>query len=315
MPKPDDLSRDAYCFLGLPLDAIEMRGVLRRIRAAADCKTPFLVSTINVNFVATAQVNVEFWRSILISDLCPVDGMPIVWLARALGVPIKGRVAGSDIFEALKKERETLRPLKVFLFGGDEGVATTAAAVLNEKPSGLCCVGAVYPGFGNIEEMSRPELIDQINASQADLIVVALGAAKGQTWLLQNHDRLRVPVRIHLGAVINFTAGKIQRAPVIWRKLGLEWLWRIKEEPSLWRRYAHDGGVLLRLFVTRVLPLALAAQWQRLRALKPQELQINEAHHNTATDLKFVRRCYRSLRAPSYLLLSPEYRWRKVTND
>jgi N-acetylglucosaminyldiphosphoundecaprenol N-acetyl-beta-D-mannosaminyltransferase len=107
-------------------------------------------------------------------------------------------------------------------------------------------------------------LIEQINASNADFLVAALGARNGQLWLLRNHSRLQVPVRSHLGATINFQAGTVKRAPRIMRKLGLEWLWRIKEEPPLFYRYWHDGVVLLRLLATRVLPLALAMRWRKL---------------------------------------------------
>ena len=282
---PDDLARDVYCILGLPIDAVELPEAVRRIDAAAADGTPFLISTVNVNFLVTSAVNTEFRDAVLISDLCSADGMPIVWIARLLGIPIKHRVAGSDIFDTLQAGRGTARPLRVFLFGGAMGTAATAASAINSKPGGLRCVGSIFPGYGNIDDMSRDVIINAINASQADVLIVALGAAKGQMWLLRNHHRLRAPVRSHLGAAVNFAAGTVRRSPLILRQLGLEWLWRIKEEPHLWRRYAHDGGVLLRLFVTGVLPLAMAAQWQRLRALKPQELQINEAHDDTATTL------------------------------
>jgi N-acetylglucosaminyldiphosphoundecaprenol N-acetyl-beta-D-mannosaminyltransferase len=105
--------------------------------------------------------------------------------------------------------------------------------------------------------------MEQINSSEADFLVAALGAKKGQIWLHRNRDRLRVPIRAHLGATINFQAGAIKRAPYLMQKLGLEWLWRIKEEPSLFKRYWHDGRTLLRLLPTRILPLAATARWHK----------------------------------------------------
>jgi N-acetylglucosaminyldiphosphoundecaprenol N-acetyl-beta-D-mannosaminyltransferase len=122
--------------------------------------------------------------------------------------------------------------------------------------------------------MSRDHIIDEVNSSHADILVAALGAKKGQLWLLRNHDRLRIPVRAHLGATINFAAGNVRRAPSAVRSLGLEWLWRIKEEPYLWRRYWNDGVTLLGLLFTRVLPLAIMARWQRLFEPKQQALII-----------------------------------------
>jgi N-acetylglucosaminyldiphosphoundecaprenol N-acetyl-beta-D-mannosaminyltransferase len=121
------------------------------------------------------------------------------------------------------------------------------------------------PGFGTVDEMSGNNIIDMVNSSHADFLAVSLGAKKGQLWLRRNHEHLTIPVRAHLGATINFQAGTIRRAPPSVRAWGLEWLWRIKEEPYLWRRYWNDGCVLLRLLLTRVLPLAIVNRWHRLR--------------------------------------------------
>lgn len=261
----DDLSREVYCILGMPIDAADMQGVITSIQAAAACGTPFVISTPNVNFLINSQEDPLFREALLLSDLCPPDGAPIVWIARLIGLPIRDRVAGSDIFETLKGSPSYQRPIKVVLFGGTELAAATACKRLNAGSTGLHCVGFVSPGFGTIDELSQDRFIEQINSSNADFLVAALGAKKGLLWLQRNHDRLRIPVRAHLGATINFQAGLVGRAPFALRKLGLEWLWRIKEEPHLWRRYWHDGSVLLRLMLTRVLPIALHARWLQLR--------------------------------------------------
>ena len=262
---PDDLSREVYCILGMPVDAIGMHAALRRIESAAAGRTPFLISTPNLNFLVNSQLDRDFRESLILSDLCTADGMPIIWIAWLTGIPIKNRIAGSDIFDALKAEHNTAYPLKIFFFGGAEGVAAAASRALNSQPSGLYCVGSLYPGFCSVEEMSRDDIIDNINSSGADFLVASLGAQKGQSWLQRNHHRLLIPVRAHLGASLNFQAGTVRRAPPIMRKFGLEWLWRIKEEPYLWRRYWNDGSVLLRLLFTRVLPLAFWTWWLRLK--------------------------------------------------
>ena len=176
-------------------------------------------------------------------------------------VPISKRVAGSDIFEALKSQRTIEQPLRIFFFGARDGVAERACTQINNKKCGLICVGSLFPGFGTIEEFSQDHVIEQINSSAADFLVASLGAEKGQLWLVQNSRRLQVPVRAHLGAVVGFQAGEIQRAPRFVRKLGLEWVWRIKEEPMLWTRYWRDGCVLLRLLLTRVLPIVIETRW------------------------------------------------------
>ncbi len=282
----DDLSREVYCLQGMPLDAIEMPAVLKRIEAAAASAAPFVLSTPNLNFLVSCRSDPEFRESLLLSDLCPTDGMPIVWIAKLMGVPIRGRIAGSDIFEALKATCSASQPLKVFLFGGAEGVAAAACRALNARPSGVTCVGSMYPGFGTIDELSRDDLIAAVNASHADFLVAALGARKGQLWLQRNHHRLRIPVRAHLGATINFQAGTVKRAPFLLRSSGLEWLWRIKEEPYLWRRYRSDGLMLLRLLFTRILPLTVWTRWLQLRFDRAgHDLAIDRVQHNESVIL------------------------------
>jgi len=275
---PDDLSREVYCILGLPFDSIGMHEVLRRIESAAAGQTPLLIATPNLNSLVISELDRDYRELLLLSDLCTADGMPIIWIAWLIGIPIKNRIAGSDIFDALKAEHSTAHPLKIFLLGGPEGVARTASQALNSQPSGLYCVGWLYPGFGSVEEMSRDDIIDNINSSGADFLVASLGNQKGHLWLLRNHHRLSIPVRAHLGASLNFQAGTVRRAPPIMRKLGLEWLWRIKEEPYLWRRYWNDGGVLLRLLFTHVLPFAFWTSWLRLRYERREDFIITQAH-------------------------------------
>ena len=266
--------------LGMPVDAVDMASALARIDEAAAGTKPFLVSTCNLNFLANSLSDPGFRESLLLSDLCTADGMPILWLARLLGVPVKERVAGSEIFEALGSRSPWRKQLAVFLFGGPHGVADAACRALNSHPGGLRGAGSMYPGYGLVEDLSSDAIIDAINSSHADFLTVALGPAKGQAWLRRNHDRVRIPVRAHLGAAVSFQAGAVKRAPRIVQKLCLEWLWRIKEEPHLWTRYFQDGCVLLRLLLTRVLPLAARMLWDHTRALRARrDLRIVTSHN------------------------------------
>ena len=207
-----DLTRDVYCVFGAPIDATDMAATLRRINQASTNSEPILISTVNLNFLANSLADPEFRDSLLFSDFCTADGMPIVWLARLLGLPIRERIAGADILDKLRA-KTSLRKLKVFFFGGADGIAEAARRVLNAENGGLTCVGTLNPGYGTIDDMSSDAVIAKINASNADFLIVALGASKGQAWLSRNHHRLRVPVRAHLGAAINFQAGTVRRAP------------------------------------------------------------------------------------------------------
>jgi N-acetylglucosaminyldiphosphoundecaprenol N-acetyl-beta-D-mannosaminyltransferase len=275
-----DLEREVYGVLGVPVDAVNMASTLDRITAAATGRKPFLISTINLNFLVTSQSDEQFRESILRSDLCTADGMPIIWIARILGIPISARIAGSDVFAALKGRQHPARRLKVFLFGGANGVAAKACEKINAEHSSLFCTGWRDPGFVNIDDMSTETHLNEINSSKADFLALALGAKKGQEWLLRNHDRVQIPVRVHLGATINFQAGTLTRAPKFMQKSGLEWLWRILQEPKLWRdRYRNDGFALLRLLVTRVIPLRALERWNR-ESSRNQGLAVASSENN-----------------------------------
>lgn len=253
-----DFQRPVYCVLGLPFDAITMERASAKIIDAARSKQRCFFSTPNLNFAVASLDGGEFRDSVIRSDLSVVDGMPLVWIAKLLGLPITERVAGSGLFEALRKRPGKV--LLVYFFGGPDGVAEIAANKLNASASGLVCVGYNSPGFASIEEMSSDAVIKDINDSKADFLVVALGAKKGQAWIEHNLSRLQAPVVSHLGAVVNFVAGTVKRAPAWVGQLGGEWLWRIKEEPTLWKRYLNDGLMLLKLMTLQVIPCAVAVR-------------------------------------------------------
>jgi N-acetylglucosaminyldiphosphoundecaprenol N-acetyl-beta-D-mannosaminyltransferase len=258
---PTDFNREVHCILGLPFDAVTMPEVVQRIRDAAAKRTPCFLSTPNLNFLIGCQSDTTFRNSVINSDISTIDGIPIVWIARLLGIPIRERVAGSDLFNQLRAASP--KQLTVYFFGGMEGVAETACQKLNTPSSGILCVGFESPGFGSVQEMSSDASINKINASDADFLLISLGAKKGQAWIEHNRTRISVPVMSHLGAVINFVAGTVERAPIGIQRLGLEWLWRIKEEPGLWRRYAADGLTFIRLLTTRVIPYAWLRYWHK----------------------------------------------------
>lgn len=239
--------RQQYQLLGLPFDPVNLDQACQRVFHAIETRQRCFISTPNLNFVINAQRDAEFARSVMLSDVNLADGMPLIWAARWLKIPLPERVAGSSLFDEVVKRSDVSRPLRVFFFGGDPGVAEKAADVLNTRSATVICCGYHDPGRGDVASMSTPEIREKINAAQADFLVVSLGAKKGQSWILNNLESLNVPVVSHLGAVVNFVAGTVKRAPGRWQKLGLEWLWRIVEEPYLWKRYATDGLAALRL--------------------------------------------------------------------
>ena len=272
-----DFDRDVHCLLGLPIDALGIDAVVRKLRDAVRDRSRCFLSTPNLNFAIAAQSDAAFRDSVLHSDLSVADGMPLVWVAQLLGIPLRERVAGATLFERLRAGAEA--PVNVYFFGGPDGVAARACEHLNAMPSALRCVGFDAPGFVPVEAMSGEAQLARIDASGADFVVVALGARKGQAWIERNRGRLQAPLISHLGAVVNFVAGTVARAPRWVQRVGLEWLWRIKEEPGLWRRYAKDGVAFVHLLVTRVVPHAIHA-----RRAVPSPAQLAAAQLEMAAD-------------------------------
>ena len=259
---PPNFSRDVRSILGLPFDATTQVQAEQTLRSAIIERRSCFMSTPNLNFAVACLNDFAFRESVLQSDLSLADGWPIVACARLAGTRLPERVAGSALFERLRVSAQ--RPqLAVYFFGGPDGAASAACGVLNRANEGTSCVGFEAPGFGSIEEMSTDALIDRINHSRPDILVLALGAKKGQEWIQHNLLRLQVPVISHLGAVVNFVAGTVRRAPDGMQSTGLEWLWRVKEEPKLWKRYAADGTILLSVLIPRVFAWATS----RLRTL------------------------------------------------
>ncbi|QTN26850.1 WecB/TagA/CpsF family glycosyltransferase [Rhodoferax sp. AJA081-3] len=264
--------RNVHCVLGLPFDAVSLEQAVESIRDAITRRAPCFISTPNLNFLIAGHTNAAFRNSVGRSDLSLADGMPIVWLAKLMGIPITQRVSGSDVFEALRQGVGPL--LKVYFFGGPPGVAQRAAQQINTEGKGMVCVGFESPGYGTIEEMSRADTIAKINQSGADFLIVALGAVKGQSWIESNLEALQVPVVSHLGAVVNFVAGGVRRAPHWMQTTGLEWAWRIREEPTLWKRYLSDGKGLIKLLATRVTPFLYYKYLHRESAMRAIEVTI-----------------------------------------
>jgi N-acetylglucosaminyldiphosphoundecaprenol N-acetyl-beta-D-mannosaminyltransferase len=262
----------SYALMGLPVHALSQAETVGQLWQAVRAHRPLVLTTPNLNFVVACRSDRAFRQSVLRSDLVVADGMPLVWVARLLGIPIPERVAGSSVFEAIRTSPppDNGQRMRVFFFGGQPGVAQRAHERVNTGSLGMESVGFLDPGFGSVAKMSSDAIIETLNAADPDFLVIALGAAKGQAWIERNRQRLNARVISHLGAVINFSAGSVQRSPLWMQGLGLEWLWRIKEEPQLWRRYRHDAQALGGMVLRELLPLWLFKRSRFL--LAPREL-------------------------------------------
>lgn len=298
--RTDEFDRPVWSVLGVPVDAVDAQGAVAAIERAARDGERLSFITPNVNFLVRAIRSAEERRRLVDADLSLVDGAPLVAIGRLLGIKGLTRCAGSDVFDVLRRRPAFAgRRIRVFFFGGREGAAEAAAAALVRENRGLEAAGALNPGFGDIAEISAAPIIDAINAARPDFLIAALGASKGQAWIDANLDRLNAPVIAHLGAVVDFTAGSISRAPVLFRRAGLEWAWRIAAEPSLWRRYWNDACALAAILLTRLLP-AISTPRRSGRpasaglSAEPGSVRIALAGDLCADDLGPVRSAFRT---------------------
>ena len=277
--------RPVYALLGLPVDAVTVGEACSRLLDSVQSKSRCFFTTPNLNYLVATQTDSAFRDSLIDSDLVVADGMPLVRIAKLLGIPLPERVAGSTVFDQLRLTSRP-EPLGVYFFGGPEGVADRACKVLNRERLGMVGVGALYPGFGSLDDMLTPKVFNAINDQRVDLLVVSLGAKRGQAWIQSAKKCLQTSVVANLGAVVNFVAGSVVRAPDWIQRMGMEWLWRVYQEPSLFNRYFSDGTSYLWLLFKHVLPLR---QYQRKLTIKYQHEPPGVVTLNTNVEFHAVK--------------------------
>ncbi|PIP17975.1 MAG: glycosyltransferase [Parcubacteria group bacterium CG_4_10_14_0_8_um_filter_35_7] len=220
--------------LGVLIDRITSKEVLKKIEEFLNSDTQHYITTPNPEFVMRAQKDEEFRNILNKSDIAIPDGIGLVFASHFLGNPIPERVAGSDLVWKIAKLAE-YKNCSLYLLGGKEGVAEEAARKLKEKYPNLKIKGA--ESGGEVEERKlktqNEEMVKRINERQPDILLVAFGAPKQEKWIYYNLSKLSsVKVAIGVGGTFDFIAGRIKRAPMFLRKLGMEWLWRLFIEPK-----------------------------------------------------------------------------------
>lgn len=214
------------------LEAIERR-IIDRL--------PGYVVTPNVDHLCRLQHDADFRDAYAGSFLSLVDGTPVLWASRLLGKPLREKVSGSDLVMWIA-EAFAGKPYSLFLFGAAEGVAREAAQILQERYEGLTIAGTYSPPMGfEKDPKAREEALAKVKDAKPDICMVALGAPKQEFWMKDFSERSGVPVMMGIGASLDFVTGASRRAPKWMQKAGLEWAWRLCQEPRrLWRRYLVD---------------------------------------------------------------------------
>lgn len=237
-------------------ETVEMIGALAT-EGRANGRT-HQVCTVNVDFLVNALAEPAVAAILQRADLCIADGMPIVWGARLLGMPLRERVAGADLVPRLIEASQTSGQ-HVHVFGSAPDVADAARSLLRERyPDAHFSIdpGPMIPDVERVDD----EVLESIAAVDADILCVALGNPKQERFIAAHRDRLRTPVMIGVGGSLDMLVGKRRRAPRWVQRIGLEWVARAVQEPRrLGQRYAHD---------IRVFAPAFAREWRRSRTAR-----------------------------------------------
>lgn len=218
--------------LSIPIDTVDFKTAIIKIQELINSGSSHQVATVNSEFIMAAQKNKEFMEVLQKTSLSTPDGAGELWAIKFLyGIKLKERVTGVDLFWAMAKLSED-KGYRIFMLGGDPGVVKIAAQrvrLIHPK------VRIVYTYEGSPRETKKIRQL--INHTHPNILFVAWGAPKQDIWIAENLKKFHSPlVAIGVGGTFNFIAGVRHRAPKWMQKIGLEWLYRLSQEPKRFGR-------------------------------------------------------------------------------
>jgi N-acetylglucosaminyldiphosphoundecaprenol N-acetyl-beta-D-mannosaminyltransferase len=237
------------------LDAVLDRVAFAAIARRAGARSPSLaVFSANVDMIVKASRNAGFAADLGAGDLVLPDGMPLLWMARCLGEALPERVAGVDLVPAIAA-RAAHEGLRVFLLGGADGVAARAAERLVASTPSLVVAGTLAPSMGfEAEPRARAEALDAVEAAAPEIVFVGLGAPRQERLILELRETTSAAVLVAVGGAFDMIAGDRPRAPALLQGAGLEWAWRLAQDPQrLARRYLVEDAAIVPLYARALL--------------------------------------------------------------
>lgn len=236
-PLPDP---KAVVILGVPFHDVTMAETLAHIDQLIAARRPRYLATANLDFAAQASRDVELQRILLEAHLVLCDGTPLIWASRWLEAPLRERVAGSDLLPVLAGHCAQ-RGHRLFLLGATDDILAEAKRRLEAAHPGLVICGTFAPPIAPLLNFDHEAILERLREARPDILLVAFGCPKQEKWIYLNLPRLPVPVSIGVGASLDFVAGKFRRAPQWMRTAGIEWIFRLIQEPRrLFNRYVFD---------------------------------------------------------------------------
>lgn len=218
--------------LGVNIDKVSIPEAVDKIFDMLDERKCHSVFTPNSEIILNAYKDAEFAEVLNSADLLTADGIGVVYASKILHNPIKSRAAGYDIAcGVVDKISESGH--RLYLFGGKPGIAEKAKKKIEEQYPFIQIVGT-RNGYFTDDESQR--IVNEINSVGADIVFVCLGAPKQEKWIYENRDKVKARVMMGIGGSLDVFAGEVERAPEIWCRLGLEWLYRLIKEPWRFKR-------------------------------------------------------------------------------
>ena len=218
----------------------DYRGAIDAMDAMVDSRERGYVCAVAVHALTVGLDDPEMDGALRGASLVLPDGMPVVWAANMLGANLSDRVYGPELMLRYS-DRCAERGHRVWLYGGrDQGSLVQLALNLRRRHPGINIVGGYSPPFRPMTEEEEDALVDQINGARPDVLWVGIGVPKQEKWMARMRERLDVPVMCAVGAAFDFHAGRISQAPAWMQRHGLEWTYRIAQEPRrLLPRYLY----------------------------------------------------------------------------
>jgi len=227
--------------LGVGISLINMRLALDEIDRWIVSGDRRYVSVCTVHTVMECRRDAGLRRIVNRAGMTTPDGMPLVWLSRLAGHRYVSRVYGPDLMLA-EMGASVENGHRHFFYGGRAGVADRLAETMRRRFPGVRIVGTISPPLASAEALCTDETAAQIDAAQPDIVWVGVSSPKQERWMACMRSRLRAPVLIGVGAAFDFHTGSVRQAPRWVQRSGLEWLFRLVQEPGrLWRRYLIDN--------------------------------------------------------------------------
>ena len=228
--------------LDVPLAVTDYEGALDWIDAAVGSGAREYLCVAAVHTVMESRDDPALRAAVAGAAFTVPDGQPLAWALRALGHDIDGRVYGPELM-ARACARAARSGQRHYLYGGrDQGVLHTLTLNLRRRFEGLRIVGGQAPPFRELSEDELDAIAADINRARPDVVWVGIGVPKQEKWMAAMRERLDAPVLIGVGAAFDFHAGLVPQAPAWMQKRGLEWAFRLLQEPGrLWKRYAKHN--------------------------------------------------------------------------